>query len=411
MFELYIKTCDFAKEFLFLEFLEKILIFDKFKDLKLENLDDNFFVLKISDLNNLIQISSIIFLEFRFCENLFLKILDFNLESLNNFKIDKNKIDVNFKNRNFNLKKDFNLSFYKIFNLDLDFLDKFSFLDQNLTFEIESKNLSDNKFAESFLGKFFLDNFENLRVDLKNYDLSFKVFNFNLENFSKDVVLLDLVGFNLTKRDYKLNKNSSMISSLIVLFCLEKLSLRKFENILICDCFANMGDVIIESSLYLNNFNIFYNKRYCIVLYKLFEDKYFDFLKSYKLIESKNNFKFLGIVQNNKIFKQLRENINFFASKIKISQFDISWFDVKFKSEQVDFLITQFEFFKDKDDFENFQKEFFYQAEFFVKNKICIISKQKINNFYLKKYNLNLIEKINIKKGEQDYLIYIISKN
>lgn len=359
MYEIIIKTKEFISEYSLLEIKNLTK-----KDIKQK--DKGFFTLILKDEKELKDIVYNLFYNSKTIENIYLNIQEF-----------KKAEEINIKS------------------------DTISFIKKKLTFEVDCKaqtNL-DKKETEKIIGTTLQNANSNLSVNLNDFDLSFQI----IKTKKTYYLVLDLIGFNLSKKDYKLNTNSNTINSLIPTYCFYKLGLDKLKSpITIMDPCASLGDMIIESSLFKSPVNI--KKRHQIVIYKLFGI----YTNIPKTKDDKN--KYIAIVQNNKIFKQLKENISFATAKVKVSQFEFDWLDVKYKKDEIDYIITQFPQIKDKQEFEDFQKEFFYQAEFICKTAICIITKTKISEKYIKKNNLKITSKDKITIGEQEYIIIIINK-
>jgi 23S rRNA G2445 N2-methylase RlmL len=278
-------------------------------------------------------------------------------------------IIVRFKDENEFFKASFEIIYYsrcieRIYLKIDENLKNLDLIKKEFTFEICSK--TKDKEIEKTLGAQFLSKNPNLGVNLKNPDLSFKVF----EIGKKEVILLDLTNFELTKREYKLNVNSTTINTLIPIYAFYKLELQKKKEIRIIDPISNLGDIIIEASIFhpLNPLHV--TKRHQIPISKIFS--HIPNLPKEKELKGK----FVSIVQNNKIFKQQRENINFAKSKIKLSQYELDWLDVKFKNSDFDYTITQIPPGADK----KMLEDFFYQAEFISKKAICTISKNQSQN-------------------------------
>jgi len=289
-------------------------------------------------------------------------------------------------------------SFDKIENLDSKF--DLDFIKKEFSFEVDS-HTKDRDLEEREIGKIILNSNSNLRVDLKKPDLCFRV----LEIDSKKYLGLDLIGFDLTKREYKININSNSINSIVCnyLFYLMELDKEK-KPLSIIDPVCSLGDLIIESSFFNPKIPLNIKKKNIIVFSKVFSNI------SLPKIEDKSKLKLIGVVQNNKVFKQLKENITHSSQKIKTSQYELDFLDVKFHRGDNNYLICNLPMFKDAKENEEFLKEFFYQAEFIVKKKIGIISKKEINEKTFKKYKLWAKIKKQILVGEQKYFIYIITK-
>ncbi|MDA3855865.1 MAG: hypothetical protein PF569_06385 [Candidatus Woesearchaeota archaeon] len=215
----------------------------------------------------------------------------------------------------------------------------------------------------------------------------------------KDKEKIDLTNFNLTKRDYKLNKSKYKLSPLIVNYALYLLNINKEKELSIIDPIANIGDIIIETSLFYPRKALNVKHRHELPIYK-------ELRKSIIPKSTIDKNKYIGVLQENKEFKLIKENITYSGQKIKLSQYELDWLDVKFKSKSIDYVFSFFNKLNDE-----MQREFFYQSEFISKKKICVISNEEINKNYLKKYKLKIEHEETIHYENKNYLIYIISRN
>jgi len=276
----------------------------------------------------------------------------------------------------------------------------FDFISSDLKFEVDAlKNYKfEHQKAEKIFGKFILDSCEKLRVDLENYDVSFKLFTKDLISY----LVIDLIGFSLTKRDYKINFGSTTINSIIPNYCFYLLNLdEKKTKYSMIDPISGFGDILIEASLFKPKQANHFKKRFELLIRKLFNYS----IKTVSVEKSKNTF--YSVVQNNKIFKFQRENIAFSSQSIKLSQYDIDWLDVKFKEEQIDYVVTCLPEIHEVKEREKFLKEFFYQIEFIIKKKFCVISKKEIDLKYFKKSYFKILVNEKIFIGDQKYMIYV----
>lgn len=331
--------------------------------------------------------------------------------------IEKGFYKISFENSNDLFESIINLIYYSrtIENIYLKFaefidINKVDLIDfefgKELSFEVDGKGINNKNEFEKIIGSKILEKYDNLKVDLSNPDLTFKILNTNRGcaemNRNTFYLGLDLAGFKLTKRDYKLNINSNSINSQIPNYCFYLMNLEKEERFSLLDPAASLGETIIEASLFNPRKPLNLKKRYNMTITKIF-GKIPQLPKGFR-----DDNKYIAIVQNNKIFKQLRENINYSSQKIKISQYDFDWLDVKLKESEVDYVISNFPSFKEQEEFEKFQEGFFYQAEFITAKKVCVISKKQVSKKIVKKHNLKIMIEKQVEIGEQMYNIYII---
>lgn len=218
----------------------------------------------------------------------------------------------------------------------------------------------------------------------------------------KTIEVFDLIGFNLTNRDFRINTNIDSISSLIINCCFYMLGLEEEKTYSVVDPFANLGEVILEASVFNPRKPLNLKLRNELNISRAFKNR----TQIPKPVIDKN--KYVAIVQSDKEFSKLKENLNHSGQKIKISKFELDWLDVKFQEEQFDFVITSLPLFKDDTIKDEILDQFFYQAEFIAKNAICVISREKINKKYLKKYELEIEDSEEITLNEIKYYIYII---
>ncbi len=248
---------------------------------------------------------------------------------------------------------------------------------------------------------------ENLKIDIENFNIE------KIKIKSKEIEVIDLIGFNLLQRDYRINTNENSIPSILPAYCFYLLAIDEIEEkITIIDPMSNLGEIIIEASAFhpRKAFNI--KKRHSIPAKKIFNlippipkiIKEIEINSNKKIIKNK----YLSIVQENKIFKEQKENLTHSRQEVKISQYETDWLDVKFQEASNDFVISYIPKFKTEEEKAKILKEFFYQAEFIFNESICTISKKPIDKKYFKDNGLQLeIEKI-IEIEHIKFYIYIL---
>ncbi len=245
---------------------------------------------------------------------------------------------------------------------------------------------------------------ENIYLKVESQNSFFSMPKIDMDLNGKKIKVYDLVGFDLSKREYKINLNSDSINPLIINSCFYLLGLDEEDKYSITDLSAGFGDVILEASLFNPRKALNVKERHSLNIYKGFKHMSVNVPKS-QIDRNKYN----AVVQSDKDFSKLRENLNKSPEKIKVSKFELDWIDVKFKEEQFDFVITSLPIFKEDSVRDKFLDQFFYQAEYICKNAICVISREKIDKKYYEKHELELEDSEVIVLNGVSYYIYIIS--
>lgn len=275
-------------------------------------------------------------------------------------------------------------------------------LEKDIFNEIKTKNLGitvkDEEIKKTVLTKFEKDIQKKYTFD-EGEDLVFEVFD---EEEDGMILVLDLLGFSLIKRTYKLREFEDSLSPIISSYAMYLLGLDTEEKLSILDPYAQLGDLSIESSLFLPRTALFVREKRQITLSKLFNLP----LGIPKKEEDKN--KLMALIEGDEMFKFFRENVSHAGTKIKLSQFDFDWLDVKFHKGDFDYILTQFPYFETEEEKKGFEEQFFYQGEFVAKKDICIICDQEVDETILEKHKLQIKQRKEIEYEEEQYLIYVI---
>ncbi len=270
--------------------------------------------------------------------------------------------------------------------------------DNSVKINNEIANMLNKEYKQIILTYFNSNNIKDIssktefQIDI-NENYSIKFLNHN------NTLLLSLNEYNLTKRDYMINKQDKELNSILInyLFYLMELDKNQEQKFSVIDPLCNTGKLIIECSFFNKDMAINVRNRLNFPVFKLFGH-------ICENIVLKNHNNYTGIVNDNQDFKCFRENVNFTNQKIKISKYDLDWLDVKFKKGDLDYCISYLKSDLDKKKV----KEFFYQAEFITKKTIGIISDFKIDEKILKKYSLKTKIFDEIIVFDSTYYIYII---
>jgi hypothetical protein len=227
-----------------------------------------------------------------------------------------------------------------------------------MKFKFKTKNfMKDFAFKEIryFFNKdpIFLDE-ETLLLE-KNITCE-EFFNFYYYSRSFERVYLqdeDLTEFDLTIREYKINKNSMTIHPFLSVALYYYLGLDKEKEITIIDPSAYLGDVLLEIVGFDSPY--FMKNRFKLPIRKALDCESI-------LPKERLDRKIVAhaIVQESREFKLIKENISYLAKKLRVSQFDFSWLDVKFKEDDFDYGVSQIPYFSDEEELESYLENFFF---------------------------------------------------
>ncbi len=207
----------------------------------------------------------------------------------------------------------------------------------------------------------------------------------------------DLVGFELSQRDWRIHDEKNSLPSLIAIYLYKKVigNSKKFAMI---DMVANFGELIIEYSSLGEPMHI--QKRFKLPFCKKFSS-----ISIPKSVKNEN--KFIGVVQNSREFRRVKENLAYTKVKPKISQYNLDWVDVKFDEKSVDYALSYLKF-ENQEQFESLQKEFIYQSSYIVKKKTGIICEHRLSEKILKKYKIKIEDTEEIVFEKKKYFVYVL---
>ena len=203
---------------------------------------------------------------------------------------------------------------------------------------IKNNNSNDNinRFEiEPLFGGLVKDIFD-LNVNLKNPDVQFFVIIIDDDYF----LCIDIPGFDLSKRDYKIFQNRDSIKGTIA-YSLARLSNFSNNNVLL-DPFCKDGTIIIESALYIKRRSphYFIKDKFRFDLLDInFDFNSFD--KDVVGIKDANS-KIIGYDDNFPSIRASKKNANIAGvlKEINISRLDVKWIDTKF-DHSVDAVVTK----------------------------------------------------------------------
>ncbi len=296
-------------------------------------------------------------------------------------------------------------------NLDIDK----TMLKEITSFEVRSESHSEiftSPKLNTFIGLEIQKN-TDLDVNLNSPNLTFYVV------LEKDLFIgIDVVGFDLSKRPYKISNQSDSINSSFAYSLLRIAGVKK--NSTVVDPFAGSGTIPIECTLFQSNISAF-----------KFENKFngfkIPFLKKY-FIDEENIQKEKKVQTKGKVYAYdhllkhvlgIQKNAKLAGVEkiMSMSKISIDWVDSKLDETSVDFIITDPPKYTLKlDNLKDITKiydELFYQSKYVLKKtgKMgVLVLEENILLKEAKKHKFELVEIINLKRGEMNYKFLIFKK-
>jgi len=258
-------------------------------------------------------------------------------------------------------------------------------LEKDTTFRVACERIGEHDFgsstAEQDIGEFILKKakqdigFEP-KVSLESPDLIIYV----LVNDDKAYIGIDLVGRDLSKRQYRIFTSPGTVNSNLTYAMIRLSNYSKKERLV--DLFCKAGLICIEAALYNSGTSSsFYNKDFAFKKLPNMKREWDDFFKKIDLKRKEDRQEIIG-------FDPLLRNIE--ASKknaklagidklIMFSKMDLDWTDTKLDEKSVDAVISRIvcpSKNHPESDARKTYKELFYQAEFFLKKKgrLCLLT-------------------------------------
>lgn len=213
----------------------------------------------------------------------------------------------------------------------------------------------------------------NLKVNLSKPEVSFMVF--ITDSFCG--IGVDIIGFDLSRRPYKLFNHSSALNGVFAH------SISRFagidKNSVILDPFCNNGTIPIEIALFQNEKSPFvFERRFLGLNYSFTKDSFEKIEESLKKNNesSKNIF---GYDEQLKIILSAKKNAKIAGvlDNITFSKVSVDWLDTKFEEQTLDFIISNPP--RDSKRLNNPKKiakmfdELFYQSRFILKKNGLLV--------------------------------------
>jgi 23S rRNA G2445 N2-methylase RlmL len=259
------------------------------------------------------------------------------------------------------------------------------------TFKVKAERSGSHDFqsldAEVAIGAYIADNMKK-QVSLKNPELIFYAF------ISDKIYLgIDLIGFELNKRDYKIYNNPFSIKGNLAYSMLMFAGWN--EKKILLDPFIKSGEIVIEAASKLSGKSIHSFKKEEFALLKLDEFKGIKFEEEKsivgKIIAFSDNQKYLFASQKNSKIQEL-------GNKIKFSRVDLKWLDLKFEEHDIDCIVTIISKGEQKD-LKKQIKDFFWQMEFILAKKGTIVILTKERDMFDNIEKFKIIEEISLENS------------
>ena len=338
-------------------------------------------------------------------------------------------------------------------------LSKKTFASRFLKQESESEASSSlvTQEIEALIGEHLHETYK-LKVDLKQPDIIFLSY---FED-NKFYLGIDISGFDLSKRDYRLFTHPTALKGTIA-YSLLRIGDYVLKDVLL-DPFCGSGTIIIEAALFRSGLSPHYYKKDKFLLSKI-KDLKIDFNKfddasnlikkqlsdkkadkkssdkkksdnnlatskeSKKSIQKEtenntdpgtnsDNGDIIGIDINFSAISSARKNgkIANILEYIKFSRMEISWIDTKFKEKSLDKIITnppKITRSVDPKDVEKIYKELFYQGEFVLRSKgtvTVITSSPNVMKQKAEEYKFKLLHERELWHGKEMLNVLVFGK-
>lgn len=260
----------------------------------------------------------------------------------------------------------------------------------------------------SMVGEWFFDQTKkDLDVKLSNPNLPILA----IITDTDVVVALDVIGFALTKRPYKIALHSGSINGVIAYTIARLAGLTK--DSLVVDPFCGGGTIPIEVATYKEETSSFpYENKFTGFRIPLFKPSFEDISKNLLDKELSKEVTVFGFDNMLKVIKGAQKNAKLSGvfTSITLSKVDIDWVDSKFEQEEVDLIITNPPQISNRNSNQKqitkIYDDLFYQGKYLLSKKgilaaLLIHSEEAIE--MAAKHGFKVFQTIPIQSGGQKY--------
>lgn len=274
------------------------------------------------------------------------------------------------------------------------------------TFIVRCKRIGEHNFSSKEIEAELAKNID-LKVDFNSPDVIIYAYIVN-----DDIYLgIDLAGFDLSKREYKVFSANDSIKPNIAY----ALAHHYKKGMKMLDPFCSDGTIIIEAALKESKFSPHFFNKSKFAFTKFFD---FDFEKIDKKREN-NALDIIGYDPRLNVMKYAQKNakLSGINKLIKISKLDVEWLDIKVNQKSVDLILTYLPFVSKINDDKKIKKiyeNFFYNAEYIIKTNgriICLARNPGLVMEQAYKYGFSASEMNKFHTGDINFTIIELIKN
>ena len=252
-------------------------------------------------------------------------------------------------------------------------------------------------------------------VSLENPDVLF----FLYINNNRAYFGIDVAGFDLSKREYKIFSHASSLRGTIA-FCMLMESGYNKGKVMI-DPFCGSGMIPIEAALFACNFSPNYYKKDKFLFRNMSLFSKIDSDKLLTTADSKRELKKRPIYGHDLLLHPIKSTqknakIAGISKQFTCSRVEVEWLDTKYSKNSADIIVTHPPFISkrtSKKAIEKIYDQLFYCAKFILKDDgnltVLINSVENLMQF-ADKYNFNLKRKHDVYQGEEKLEIAVFIK-
>ncbi len=214
---------------------------------------------------------------------------------------------------------------------------------------------------------------------------------------------IDLAGFDLSKREYKVFSHAASLKGTVAYTALQLAGYDAKKKML--SCFSKSGVFEIEAALSSSGkaVNFYRKEKFAFLKLEEFNNKSLEKLD--KKIKEKLDITGVNNDLRHVTSGQKNAKIAGVEKLIHFSRMDVDWLDVKYKEGEIDLLVAQpvaSEIAK--------MKEFFHQAQYILKGKVLVVSFGNGFKELAEKHGFKSIEERVLKRGESTARIEVFVK-